>query len=439
MGKRSLRILLISPSGAYFFNNPEFSQYVENSRDIRTILHFWNGIGLGLPILAALTPRHHFVRILDENQEKLSWDGDYDIIGITAMTHQADRAYEIAARFRQRGRYVVMGGIHATVCPKEALRHADTVFIGEAENMWTSFLDDFLSGKPGNIYDQADFKTVEMSDSPVPSYESLSGYDYPVVFVQTTRGCPHDCEFCVASNVYGKRYKKKPIPQVIREIQEIRKHWKRAQIGFADDNMFVNRAYSAALVEEFKKLNFSWFAVCDISVAEDERLLENLHESGCRTLLIGFESVREENLVSLNKNHWKARQFEHYREYVHRIQRHGIGVYGSFILGFENDTKTTVDEIIEFINSNNLIGGHATILTPLPGSRLRERLQREGKILDRTWKWYTLWNAVIQHDNLSPDELEQGIMKIFKGIYNPESNRRRAEYFKKVFEDLVRV
>ena len=437
MAERRLRILLISPSASYFINNSEFEKYVRTSRDIRTILHFWSGIGLGLPTLAALTPETHDVRIVDENKEAIPSDGSYDIVGITAMTHQADRAYEIASDFRRRGCYVVMGGIHASVCPREALRYTDSVFVGEAENMWPAFLSDFLQRSPKRIYNQSDYRPVEMSDSPVPKYSLLAKYSYPVVFVQTTRGCPHDCEFCVASNVYGKRYKRKPISQVMEEVREIKKYWKRAQIGFADDNMFVDRRYSRALVERFKELVFSWFAVCDVSVAQDEELLRAMHESGCRTLLIGFESVREDNLQGINENRWKAKQLTHYPEYVQGIQRHGIGVYGSFILGFEQDTQQTVDEIIDFINSNYLLGGHATILTPLPGSRLRDRLKREGKILDREWKWYTLWNAVIKHANFSPEDLEDGVMTIFKGIYNPDSNKRRAEYFKRIYGELV--
>ena len=439
MDSRNLRILLVSPSGAFFVHNPEFSEYIRTSRDIRTILHFWNGIGIGLPTIAALTPQNHKITIIDENQEQLPAEERFDIVGITAMTHQADRAYEIASEWRKRGSYVVMGGIHATVCPDEARKYVNTVFVGEAETMWSIFLEDFVRGNPKQLYDQSDFAPVELTNSPVPHYSLLSKYSYPVVFVQTTRGCPHECEFCVASNIYGKKYKRKSIPQVIEEIKEIKTLWSRAQIGFADDNMFVNRAYSAALVEEFKKLNFSWFAVCDVSVAEDDNLLRSMHESGCRNLLIGFESLCKANLLTINSNGWKATKLDLYSEFVSRIQKHGIGVYGSFILGFENDTKETVDEIIEFINSNRLIGGHATILTPLPGSRLRKRFEQEAKILDRDWKWYTLWNAVIKHENFSTEEFERSIMRIFEGIYNPESNKRRAEHFKQIFSDLVRM
>ncbi len=437
MVNRNLRILLVSPSGDYFVNDPEFSEYVQTSRDMRTILHFWNGIGLGLPTIAALTPRKHEVIIVDENQENLSKDKTFDVVGITAMTHQANRAYEIASEFREKGSYVVMGGIHATVCPEEAQLHVDSVFIGEAEKTWVRFLQDFLEGKPRAIYEQSEYGVVDMKKSPVPRYCLLSKYEYPVVFVQTTRGCPHDCEFCVASNVYGRTYKRKSTSQVVEEVKEIKKHWKRAQIGFADDNMFVNRKYSFSLINEFKKLSFSWFAVCDISVAEDLDMLRNMHESGCRTLLIGFESVTKENLVPINRNRWKAKKFDYYKEYIRRIQKNGIGVYGSFILGFEHDTKDTVDEIIRFINNNHLMGGHATILTPLPGSRLRTRMEKEGKILERDWRWYTLWNAVIKHSNLTPTELEQGIMRVFKGIYNPDSNKKRAAYFREICEKLV--
>lgn len=437
MGKRRLNILLISPKGEFLCKNPDFADFMTRSREMRTILHFWNGIGAALPTIAALTPAEHRVTIIDENQEQIDFENPADIVGITAMTQQANRAYEIAREFRNRGRHVAIGGIHASVKSDEVEQHADTVFIGEAEHSWPCFISDFLQGSARRIYDQKDFPEVDITTSPLPRFDLLAKYKYPVVYVQTTRGCPHDCEFCVASNVYGKKYKHKDVAQVLTEIREVKKYWKLAQVGFADDNMFVNRRFSRALVDGFKQLNFSWFAVCDISVATSEKFLADLHVSGCRTLLIGLESVIEQNVQSLNKDHWKSKRFGHYAEYIEKIQSHGIGVYGSFILGFDGDNEETVEKTISFINEHNLLGAQITILTPFPGSRLRDRLEREDRILHSDWKWYTVWNAVIRHPKFSPQQLEANLLKIYRAIYNEQSNKRRSRYFREICEKLV--
>jgi len=437
MGKRRLNILLISPKGEFLCKNPDFADFMTKSREMRTILHFWNGIGVALPTIAALTPAEHSVTIIDENREEIDFDSSVDVVGITAMTQQANRAYEIAGEFRKRGRHVAIGGIHASVMSDEVAKHADTVFIGEAENSWPCFITDFLQGSPRRIYDQKDFPAVDITASPLPRYDLLGKYKYPVVYVQTTRGCPHDCEFCVASNVYGKEFKHKDVAQVIAEIREVKRHWKLAQVGFADDNMFVNRRFSQALVDAFKDLNFSWFAVCDISVATSESFLADLHASGCRTLLIGLESVIEENVQSLNKDHWKSKRFGRYSEYIEKIQNHGIGVYGSFILGFDGDNEETVEKTISFISDHHLLGAQITILTPFPGSRLRDRLDREGRILHNDWKWYTVWNAVIHHPKFTPQQLEHNLLTIYRAIYSEDSNRRRSSYFRAICEKLV--
>ncbi len=433
----SLAILLISPRADFLCRSNAFAEYVETSREMKTILHWWSGTGVGLQTIAGLTPRIHDVTIVDENYEEPDWDREWDIVGITAMTQQAERAYEIADRFRASGRYVVMGGIHASVMPDEAADHADTVFAGEAETTWPQFLTDYASGTPKPLYRQADDVCVDMTSIPLPRYDLVAKYRYPVIWVQTTRGCPHDCEFCAASIIYGRQYKHKSVEQVAQEIREIRKYWKYAQIGFADDNMFVNRSYSRELVAEFKKLNFSWLAQSDISIARDEEFLSSLHDAGCRIVFIGFESVNRDNMKGLNRNHWKEKMFAHYPEYIHAIQKHGIGIYGSFILGLEEDNGTSVDSTIEFINENNIMGAQITILTPFPGSRLRERLEKEKRITTSEWKWYTGWNSVILHKNLSQDVLESGLLSIYLSIYSPESYRRRAAYFREVCRDLV--
>lgn len=437
MGKRKLNIVLISPRGEFLCKNPDFAAFMTKSRDMRTILHFWNGIGVALPTIAALTPAKHDVKIIDENREEIDFEKPVDIVGITTMTQQADRAYQIANEFRNRGAHVAIGGIHASVKSEEVAMHADSVFIGEAEHSWPGFIAEFLKGIPRRVYDQKDFPAVDITRSPLPRYNLLAKYKYPVVYVQTTRGCPHDCEFCVASNIYGKEYKHKEVSQVLAEIREVKKYWRLAQIGFADDNMFVNRKFSQALVDAFATLNFSWFAVCDISVASSEKFLADLHASGCRTLLIGFESVIKQNVQSLNTDHWKSKRFGRYAEYIEKIQRHGIGVYGSFILGFDADNEQTVEKTISFINDHNLLGAQITILTPFPGSRLRDRLEKEDRILHSDWKWYTVWNAVVRHPRFTPEQLEANLLKIYRAIYNVDSNKRRSAYFREICEKLV--
>ncbi len=437
MEQTSLNILLVSPRADFFSRSPDFAQYMTESREMKTILHWWNGMGAALQTVAALTPETHHVTIVDENYEEIDFAATWDVVGITAMTQQAERAYEIAREFKQKGCFVVMGGIHASVLPTEAMEQVDTVFSGEAEINWPQFLLDYAEGRPRRLYEQSDNACVDMTLIPRPRYDLVAKYAYPVIWIQTTRGCPHDCEFCAASTIYGRQYKHKSVEQVAEEIREVRRHWKFAQIGFADDNMFVNRAYTRELLAAFKKLNFAWLAQTDISIARDEELLTELHESGCRIALIGFESVNRDNMMGLNRNHWKARMFEHYPEYIYAIQKHGIGIYGSFILGLEEDNADSVSSTIQFINDNNIMGAQASILTPFPGSRLRERLLRENRVTTSEWKWYTGWNAVIVHKNLSPEELETGLLHVYRSIFNPASYRQRAAYFRDICRNLV--
>ena len=276
-----------------------------------------------------------------------------------------------------------------------------------------------------------------MSLIPLPRYDLLAKYQYPILYVQASRGCPHDCEFCVASNVYGKRYKHKTVIQVVKEIQEIKKYWKRSRIGFADDNLFVDSRYSRELVANLGALNILWFAQTDIAVARDQGFLTELYRSGCKFVLIGFESVSKDNLRTLNTDQWKEKRFDRYSEDIAKIQRSGIGVFGSFIIGLDNDQSSTFSETVKFIVDNNILTVQLSILTPFPGSRLRTRLERENRILHSDWQWYTVMNAVIRHPQFTAEELEEGLLHAYQGIYNSESNERRARYFRRIFENLL--
>ena len=433
-----MKILLISPKGTFFSHSSEFVDYLTHSREMQTILHYWSGIGTSLPIIAGVTPGNHEITIVDENLEPLDFEASYDIVGITGMTQQANRAYEIADEYKKKGRYVVLGGIHATVLPDEAKTHVDTVFVGEGENTWPWFIRDYIQGTPKAFYRQSDHASVKLKQIPQPRYDLISKYSYPVIWVQASRGCPYDCEFCAASKIFGKRYKHKTIAQIVGEIEDVKSRWKFAQVGFADDNMFINKKFSSQLVDEFKKMNFTWYAQSDLTIARSETFLRDLHVSGCRILFIGFESVNPENLKDLNKNRWKAKLFSDYSNSIKRIQENGIGIYGSFILGFDSDVPSIFDQTIDFINENHLLGAQITILTPLPGSRLRIRLDNENRIATNDWQAYTGWNALIKHKSFSEGDLEAGLLKIYKNIYSQENYRKRASYFRKICQDLIK-
>jgi len=224
---------------------------------------------------------------------------------------------------------------------------------------------------------------------------------------------------------------------VVKEVQEIKKLWKHARIGFADDNLFVDLRYSRELVASLGALNVLWFAQSDISIARDQEFLTELYRCGCKFVLIGFESVSKDNLHTLNTDQWKEKRFDRYSEDIARIQNSGIGVFGSFILGLDNDQPSTFSETVKFIVDNSILTVQLSILTPFPGSRLRTRLEQENRILHSDWQWYTVMNAVIRHPRFAAEELEQGLLRAYQGIYNIESNERRARYFRRIFENLL--
>jgi radical SAM superfamily enzyme YgiQ (UPF0313 family) len=226
------------------------------------------------------------------------------------------------------------------------------------------------------------------------------------------------------------------VDQVVAEVRLVRGFWKTAMVSFADDNMLINRRRSRELVEAFAQERFTWGAACDISIAQDPALLRDLRASGCRIVLIGLESATEEGLRGLDAQGWKERMHRHYAEYVQRIQEAGIGVYGSFILGLDQHDRSVVDHTIRFVNENCLLGAQITILTPFPGSRLRDRLLREKRIVSSDWRWYTAWNEVISHPKFAAGDLERCLMETYQGIYNEESSRKRAGYFREVWARL---
>lgn len=427
---------LISPKGTIFFESDEFLSFWQDIKEVKYYKNAWSGLGTALSVVAALTPNSFQIKIIDENFEKINFNEEFDIVGVTAMTQQATRAYEIADKFREKGAYIVMGGIHPTILPYEAKLHADSVIVGEAETLWPSFIDDFLKGRQRPFYRENNPKGFELSKSPIPRYDLLNSNYYNTIWPQTTRGCPHNCDFCVASNIYGLRFRHKTNKQIIEELNFIKEIWENPTLCFADDNMFVNKSFAKKLVKEFIPLELTWMAQTDISVGEDEELLKLLFKSGCQTLYIGFESISEKNLYSLDPYNWKFKQLRNYPKLIERIQSHGIGIHASLMVGFDYDDPNTFQNIIDFVVNNNLLGGSISILAPYPGSKLRKRLKKEGRLLKKKWNKYNGGNVTFIPKNMTAQELQEGFFRIWREIYAPEIQTQKRQYFKNIFKKL---
>ncbi|UCB57650.1 MAG: B12-binding domain-containing radical SAM protein [Candidatus Omnitrophota bacterium] len=431
-----MKIALISPKGTFLSADPKFKDFLNDSEQFVNYRYYWSGFNSGLLIIAALTPNSFDIKFIDENFENIDFNKNYNLVAISAITQQATRAYQIADEFRKRGVKVVIGGIHATVLPEEAKQHADSVIVGEGEETWPRFIEDFLNNNLQPFYRSTN--PVDLTKSPIPRYDIVKPGNYKMAWIQASRGCPRDCEFCAASNVYGFKYRHKTIDQVIKEVSYIKNIFKRSiQIGFADDNMFTNQRYSMALVKRLLPLNVRWFAQTDVSIADNESFLELLRQSGCTLLFIGFETLSGKTLKSLDRTNWKIKQIEKYPNIIKTIQSYGIGVMGAFIIGFDNDDTSVFKKLADFIINNHLYAAQVTILTPLPGTRLRRRLEEEKRILSYNWSDYSMCNITFSPKRMSAQELQDGFLEIYQQIYSKEVYFKKAEHFKEIYADLL--
>jgi radical SAM superfamily enzyme YgiQ (UPF0313 family) len=429
-----MKALLVSPKGNVS-NNFEFLNFWNQNPVVKPYRETFTGVSTGLLILATFMKKDFDLTFIDENRSTINYDSNYDLVAISCMTQQSTRAYQIADEFRKRKIKVIIGGIHPTLLREEAKLHADSVFVGEVENTWEEFRKDFFSNNIKSFY--INESQCDLKNSPIPSYELLNPNDYRVVWVQTTRGCPHKCEFCVSSNIFGSKFRHKKIEQVVEEIEKIKSIWKKPiMISFADDNMFVNRKYSNELLHALIPLKIRWFAQTDISVAQDNDLLTLMKKSGASILFIGFETITKKGLSIIDQTSWKPKQLKNYESSIKQIQSHGIGIMGAFIVGLDTDTKRSFNNISKFIIKNHIYASQITILTPFPGTRLRERLEKEGRILSSNWEKYTIWDAVLKPKNMTVKELESGWLSIYKKIYDKDVQISNAKHFKEIYRNI---
>jgi len=420
-------------------HNPELTKlgltlpgFVERNKIIASLP------SLGLLTLAGLTPskfRIEYHEIADLRSESDLPD-HFDLVAISTFTAQFKEALAVADFYRSRNIPVVMGGITASSLPEEARGHCASVVIGEGEPLWPEVLDDFDRGCLKPLYVQSPRGQFDLRDAPMPRFDLLDPDKYNRITVQTSRGCPHKCEFCASSILLTSRYKLKPVEKVIAEIHEIKKIWSRPFIEFADDNSFVHREHYKRLLRELAKENLRWFIEADIRVAEDDELLGLMRDSGCQQVLIGLESPSRASLdgVELNSN-WKLRQQDCYKAAIAKIQSYGITVNGCFIFGLDGDTPEVFEDVFHFVKDSGLYEVQITFLTAFPGTPLYHRLKQERRIIrDKAWELCTLFDINLRPRNITVEELQSGFLELGKRLYSAEETALRRANFKKTLK-----
>jgi len=407
-----MRLYLINPS------NPLISiNRIKESRWNRYRL--WKP--LNLMIIAGLTPPEWDISIIDENFGSPDYQAmpRPDLVGITAFTSQANRAYEIAAYFKRLNVPVVIGGIHATMRMDEAMEHVDSVATGEAEGIWRHVLDDARCGSLKRRYDGG---LAVLTDVPIARHDLLDSR-YAFGSIQTTRGCPLNCNFCSVSAFNGTRYRHRPIEDVMREFRMIRE--KRVLV--VDDNIIGTRPEHIARAKELFRalakadLKKEWVGQATVNFADDEELLALAAKSGCSGVYIGFESPKPEGLLELGKkfNLLNSRDFH---DCVQRIKRHNILVVGSFIMGLDGDGPGIGKRIADVASQYGVDNLSTLFLTPLPGTRIWEQMESEGRIVlnsfPEDWKYYTLTYPVARYKHLSMDGIVREMITCNRTFYS---------------------
>lgn len=376
---------------------------------------------LNIPYLAAVTPNHYQIEVLDENIEPFEFK-KADIVGITAYTASVYRAYQIAQIYRKQGIPTVMGGIHVSMMPEEALHYCDTVVIGEAENIWPKVLEDFESGKLKKQYEGA---WADLKNLPFPRRDILRNPYYQWGSIQTSRGCPMNCTFCSVTAFNGRRFRRRPLELVIEELEQI----PQKRILLVDDNIlghgvrdleWTRSFFSRILEKNIKKI---FFAQTSILFGEDPELVRLAARAGLKVIFVGMESISQKTLQSYGKDiNLKLLKNNQYKELITRIRKEGIAFLGAFILGSDEDDQSVFHSTLKFIKSSHIDVIQVTKPTPLPGTQLWETLQKENRILNqdfpKAWNNYRFSTILFKPKQMSIKDVYMGFTYLRKTYYS---------------------
>jgi radical SAM superfamily enzyme YgiQ (UPF0313 family) len=401
-----MRILLVLPAGENVRVTSARSEVPK-----RAMLRF---SVLSLTTVAALTPRRHEVRIVDENVEPIDFGSDVDLVGITFMTALAPRAYQIASEFRARGKFVVGGGFHPTLCAAEAAEHLDAVVVGDAEGSWERLLQDVEAGQARKVY-AGDACPRREIRAPVPRRDLLAPtakHYVTINAVETGRGCQHACRYCSVSAFHQQSYRQRPIAEVIAELRGVPRDF-----IFVDDNIVRSPEYARELFRQMLPLRKHWVGQCSIEIADDAELLQLANAAGCRGLFIGIETVNPDNLASVGK---QFNQSDRYRERLSRIRRQGIGVVAGMMVGLDKDEPGIFESCLRFLQRQRIDALQLNILTPLPGTPLFHDMQCAGRITDSQWAHYDFRHVVFQPRRMTAAQLQEGADWLYAQFYRAD-------------------
>lgn len=387
---------------------------------------YWGGVSksgkagfvrLNLPTIAALTPKDWDVEILDARVKPVDYDTKVDLVGITGFTAEMPSAYSIADNFRKKSVKVVMGGVHVSAVPDEALKHADAVVIGEAELVWEKLLADFQRGELKQKY-KADH-LCDMKNMAIPRRELLDRGMYSGFYtLQATRGCPFNCDYCAVTAFFGHEFRVRPVDEVIEEI----KGFDKREFFFMDDNIVGRPKYAKELFRKLIPLKVTWGSQASITMAKDPELLELYAKSGGKYAFIGFESLSQKNLEKMHKGWNSAKD---YKEAIRKIHGAGINIVGSFVFGLDEDDTSVFKTTFDFLMETNMAAAQFHILTPLPGTVTYGILEKEERIIDRDWAKYHTGEVVFQPKGMTAGQLQNGYYWIFRNTYSIKNILKR--------------
>ena len=396
---------------------------------------------LSLAIIDSLTPKRHVVKIINDCVEQIDFTADFDLIGITALTAQAPRAYQIADAFRNRGKKVILGGIHPSLMADEAQGHADAVVIGEIEELWEEIVADCEQNRLKNIYKNEELP--ELNKLIIPKWDNLDLNMYrqslgprhmPRMPIYTTRGCVFNCKFCSVSKFFGHGYRHKPIENVLKEIDTTCAD----SYFFVDDNIICNPDFSEELFKALSNRNIRWMSQATTTILQKPHLIEMAAKAGCKSLFFGIESLNAENLKSVKKG---FNDPEAYSELLKRVDRAGIRPWLSMIVGLDHDDHYELEKTIKFIKDINIGSVVLWILTPLPGTDLYDEMKLNGRIFETDWSKYDASNVVYTPLHFTPKELYDAFWKNYLDLYSIYNMVRHTIRFitspRKPFKQLI--
>lgn len=375
---------------------------------------------LGLMTVGALTPDEHNVTLIDDSIEAVDLDMEPDLVALTALTAGAPRAYEIADNFQRKGVPVVMGGMHASALPEEALEHVDSVVVGEAERLWPRLLDDFEKNEMQPVYEHDEYP--DPSEIPPARRDLIDEDNYVAKYtMQASRGCPFACSFCSVTSFFGHTYRTRPLDDVVREMAE----FDGEPVVLVDDNIMGHPSYARKLFERLADVKKSFLSQASATMLKTPELITQAAKAGCKGLFVGLESISPTQLAKMGKTH---NIVEKYGELIDRLHDHGIAVVGSFMFGLDGDDRDVFKRTVEFAENASIDVGQFSILTPFPGTELYRELLEEDRIIEDDWSRFSGSHATFipRGEGINCDTLEEGLKWIHQRFYSWRSILKRT-------------